>query len=136
LATRRNVDHRSVDARGPVDEAAKRLVCFERRAMQAPLLGLLLDVGGEVPPRHSDPAGGIDAKRGALLRDPGERVIRASLPEPIRGRLGVVAEALFTLPQRLLGPFALGDFSSQFLFDQAELSGRFLDSSLDLVYAM
>src|SRR5207244_11955219 len=57
----------------------------------------------------------------------------ASLPEPIRGRLGVIAEALFTLPQRLLGPFALGDFSFQFLVDQAELAGPFNDTALELL---
>src|SRR2546428_6686685 len=101
--------------------------------MQAPLLGLLLDVGGEVPPLHADPAGGIDADRGVLLRDPGERMVRASLPEPIRSRLRVIAEALLTLPQRLLGPFALGDFSSQLLVDHAELSGPLKDTALELL---
>jgi len=57
-ATRRNVDHRSIGGRGPVDEAVKRLVCFERRDMQTPLLGILRDVGGEGPPRDADPADG------------------------------------------------------------------------------
>src|SRR5207245_7111685 len=111
LAARGDVAHRSAGACGPVEEAAKRLVSFDRRDMQAPLLGLLLDVGGEVPPRPADSGGGIHAARGELLRDPRERMVRASLPEPIRGRLGVIAEALFTRPQRLLDPFALGHFS-------------------------
>src|SRR5439155_20050748 len=111
LATRGDVDYRSVGARGPVDEAAKRLVCFERRDMQAPLLGLLLDVGGEVPPRHADP--GRDAERGELVRDAGERVVLASLPEPIRGGRGVIAEAVFSPPQRLLGPSAVSDVAAQ-----------------------
>ena len=100
-AARGHVDRRSIGGRSPVDEAAKRLVCFERRDVSAPLLGLLRDVGGEIPSHRPDPAGGIDAERGELLGDPRERVVRASLPDPIRGRLGVVAESLLALPQRL-----------------------------------
>jgi len=105
-----NVDLRSVGARAPVDEATKRLVCFERRDMQAPLLGLVLDVGGEVPSLRADHGvspgnlfleNGIDAERGDLFRDLGERVVRSRLPEPRLRRVGVIAEALFTLPQRL-----------------------------------
>src|SRR5713101_5912621 len=102
---------------------------LQRREMKAPLLGLLFDIGSEIPPPCTDPNLAFETMHG----QPGERVIRASLPEPIRGRLRVIAEALFTLPQRLLSPFALGDFSSQLLVDQAELSGPLNDTALELL---
>src|SRR5713226_1744878 len=102
---------------------------LQRREMKAPLLGLLFDIGSEIPPPCTDPNLAFETMHG----QPGERVVRASLPEPIRGRLRVVAEALLTLPQRLLGPFALGDFSSQFLVGQAELSGPLSDTALELL---
>src|SRR5207245_1254151 len=43
------------------------------------------------------------------------------------------AEALFTLSRRVLAPFALGYFSSQFLVDEAELSCSLNDTPLELL---
>jgi hypothetical protein len=60
LAVRFNVGHRSVRTQAPVYEAAKWLVRLDGRNMQAPLLGLLLDVDGDVPPPGADPTGGVE----------------------------------------------------------------------------
>ncbi len=66
---------------------------------KTPLLGLILDVGGEILPLFADPALAFEAKHGDL----GETVVRACLPQPIGERLDVVTIPLFTLPQRLPG---------------------------------
>ena len=71
--------------------------------MQAPLLRLLVDVGGEVPSRQAHPERGDDADSRELLRQMRETMVGSGFPQPIGGRLGIIAEALLALSKRILG---------------------------------
>ena len=51
-------------------------------------------------------------------------MVRAGLPQPIRRRLGIVAEALFSLPQRFFDPLAFGVLLAQCVVGPLELSNR------------
>jgi hypothetical protein len=59
-----NVEHRAVPAGGPVPEVLKWRVRLEGRDVTAPLLRLLLEVGGEIPSRRADWERGADANGG------------------------------------------------------------------------
>src|SRR5258706_13506424 len=105
-----NVEHRTVPAGGPVPEVVKWLVRLEGRDVTAPLLRLLLEVGGEIPSRRADPERGVDANSGELLGSPDETAVRPGVPEPIGSRVGVGATALLALSERGRGTLVLRDF--------------------------
>src|SRR5260370_16974909 len=79
-----NVEHRAVPAGGPVPEVVKWLVRLEGRDVTAPLLRLLLEVGGEIPSRRADPERGGDANSAELLGWPHETGSLPALPQPIQ----------------------------------------------------
>src|SRR5262249_16495191 len=60
------------------------------------------DIGGDIPAVLPDQHARITTKAG-LLRDIGKGMVRASGPEPVRRRLGIVAEPLFALPEVTIG---------------------------------
>src|SRR5262249_22830302 len=60
------------------------------------------DIGGDIPAVLPDQHARITTKAG-LLRDIGKGMVRASGPEPVRRRLGIVAEPLFALLEILVG---------------------------------
>src|SRR5262249_27739497 len=89
---------RTVDASDLVDEIAERLAALQGCHVLAPFFRLRREVGGDIPAALPDRR----AKRTLpddLLREIGEVMFRAGRPEPIRRRLGIVAEPLFALPE-------------------------------------
>src|SRR5262245_39973835 len=66
------------------------------------MLRLGREVGGDIPAALADQLAPVDTKADPL-REISEVMFRAGRPEPIRRRLGIVAEALFALPKVIVG---------------------------------
>ena len=93
---------RTVDASDLVDEVAERLAALQGGHVLAPMFRLRREIGGDIPAALPDQHAPINTKAG-LLRDIGKGMVRASGPEPVRRRLGIVAEPLFALLEILVG---------------------------------
>src|SRR4029450_4061814 len=93
---------RTVDASGLVDEVAERLAALQGCHVLAPMFRLRREVGGDIPAALPHQLAPFNPKA-ALLREIGEVMFRAGRPEPIRRRLGIVAEPLFALPEVIVG---------------------------------
>jgi len=88
---------------------SRRLVPGERRDVTAPFLGIVLEVGRQLPSRPAKTESLANTRGGKLVGYEGETVVRPALPEPIGRHLGVIAEALLALSKRKLGLLALFD---------------------------
>src|SRR6516225_4878297 len=86
-----------------VGEVAEWLVTIEQRHMFAPLLRLLLDVGGDIDASLVT-AQRIDGKAAHSLRLKGETMIGISFPIPVGCGRRVVAKALLAVAQRFGAP--------------------------------
>jgi hypothetical protein len=91
--------------------------------VSVPLLRLLLDIARDVPPPSTKPRRGVEADRPDVIRDAQESVVRGGFPKPVRRRLGVVAEALFGLPQRFVDSLKLANRAVQVVARAAKQFG-------------
>src|SRR5258705_1288720 len=78
-------------------------------SMLPPFFGFRFDIVREVPASQASQARGRDANGVEMIRYAGDPVVRSCLPEPVGGRLGVIAKALLTFAKRLLRPLAVLD---------------------------
>src|SRR5262249_946103 len=120
LAADGHVAKRTVVASDRVDEVMERLAAFQGGHVLAPMFRLRRDIGGDIPAALPDQYVPIRAKAG-LLREIGEGMVRTGGPEPVRRRLGIVAEPLFALPEITIGALQVLTHALEGRYDLVEL---------------
>src|SRR5207253_3952490 len=111
---------RTVDALDLVDEVAERLAALHSGHVLAPMFRLRREIGGDIPAAPPDQRAPINTKAG-LRRDIGKGMVRASGPEPVRRRLGIVAEPLFALLEVTIGALQIPTHALEGRNDLVEL---------------
>src|SRR5262249_8465363 len=108
----------------PVFEIPEWLMPLQRGDVLAPFLRLRFKIRRTKAATLPADRVAVDAEGVELAQDIGRIVIRAGFPEPVRRRLGVVAEPLLTLEQCAFGPLALAVFFLQVAEEAGILQGN------------